>query len=457
MDLTKKSWFCVSILLSVTVLQALESARNGNMHQAPVLCLKEKGEANEMKVDFRRLNLSEVPAVATAAAVKCLDLSNYNITKLKHESFKSYKDLTTLLLKNSNIQQIDRDAFHLLKNLEFIDISENVLAFFQNDMFINNTKLKNVSLSGNPLIMLRSNVSILISSSLLCLELRQCQLRELSPIALSKLPRLEYLDLTENVLQVLSPETLWPLVKLKYIDLRKNRWDCGDDFKSLKYFVQNKKLGHPFACIVEGAPKNGYNDSDQDTICSNSSSVNVSSSTIESTSPARVGVSPEMSQEQTTGGISSDNEQGYRTTVSEGHNPETHTTLDGIQASTVAKLPSEPQGSEDSESTTELSGENTDGKSSITLCVSVASTLISIGILIALSMYLCLAGRGVCGTCVNQERREPNANDNLCSETEMKPLKRKAAVRCLDTRYQQTSTHRDFGVGSNPDQDVVNN
>jgi hypothetical protein len=353
MDLTKKSWFCVSILLSVTVSQALESARNGNMYQAPGMCLKEKGEANEMIVDCRRLNLSEVPAVATAAAVKWLDLSYNNITILNHEGFKSYKDLTTLLLKNSNIQHIDRDAFHLLKNLESIDVSENVLAFFWNDTFINNTKLKNVSLSGNPLIMPPSNVSILISSSLLRLDLRQCLLRELSPNALSKLPRLEYLDLSENQLEVLSPETWRPLVNLKYIDLRNNRLDCDDGFKSLMCWVHIIKPVDNFACFSEGAMKKGYKDSDQDTICSDPSSVIVAFSTTESTSPARVGVSPKMSQLPTTRGISSDNEQGYRTTVSEGHKPETHTTLDGIQASTVAELPSEPQGSENSESTTE--------------------------------------------------------------------------------------------------------
>jgi hypothetical protein len=428
------------------------------MHQAPVMCLKEKGEANETKVDCRRLNLSEVPAVATAAAVKRLDLSDNNIKILNHEGFKSYKDLTTLLLKNSNIQKIDRDAFHLLKNLEFIDISENVLAFFRNDMFINNTKLKNVSLSENPLIMLETNDSILISSSLLCLNMRQCLLRELHPIALSKLPRLEYLDLSENQLEVLSPETLWPLVNLKRIDLGKNQWCCGDDFKSLKYFVRNKKLGHPFACIPEGANKKVYYDRDHDRICSDSSIVSVLFSTTESTSRAPVGVSPKMRQQPTTRGISSDNEQGYRTTVSEGHNPETHTTLDDIQASTVAKLPSEPQGSEDSESTTELSGENTDGTSHITRGVSaVIGVFVFVACVVIYFVITKCRSRlqacfpSICGTNDdNQENDNDSDNDNDNDN-------KRVTVPLTDMRYQQTSTHRDLGVGSSPDQDVVNN
>jgi hypothetical protein len=140
MDLTKKSWFCVSILLSVTVLQALESDRNGNMYHAPVMCLMEKGETDEIKVYCRHLSLSEVPTVATAA------VSYNNITKLKHESFKSYKDLITLLLKISNIQQIDRDAFHSLKNLESIDISENIMkrSFRTNEVML---IMRNVTLT----------------------------------------------------------------------------------------------------------------------------------------------------------------------------------------------------------------------------------------------------------------------------------------------------------------------
>jgi hypothetical protein len=261
------------------------------------------------------VGLRQVPASAAAAFVYTLDISYNNIEVLHSECFKPYISLTTLLLDHSNLKKIDPDAFHSLKHLEFTDLSYNEFACVPNDLFTQNPNLKNLSLSNNPLIMLPENAPILISSSLLHLDLSTCILLELSPSSLSQLPNLQSLDISNNQLHALSPDILRPLLKLNDINLSKNPWQCNVEFERLVCWTYNINIRRYMKCSAGNDNKIIYNYHDQDLLCGGPSTVSASYTPSTIIQAAPVDVSSETANrtsvnpfhERTTGlGISSE-------------------------------------------------------------------------------------------------------------------------------------------------------
>jgi hypothetical protein len=204
---------------------------------------------------------------------------------------KPYINLNTLLLNDSNLEQIDPDAFHSLKHLEFTDVSYNELAYVHKDLFTQNPKLKRLSLSNNPLIMLTRNAPILISSSLLHLDLNSCLLSELSPSSLSQLPNLQSLDISNNHLHALSPDILRPLLNLNDINLSKNPWQSDAEFERLVCWTYNINIRQRYMkCSAGYDNKITYNYQDQDVLCGapSTASASYTPSTIIQAAPADV-------------------------------------------------------------------------------------------------------------------------------------------------------------------------
>jgi hypothetical protein len=240
------------------------------------------------------VDLRQVPASDAAALVYTLEISHNKIEVLDSECLKPYIYLTSLLLIDSKLKQIDPDAFHSLKHLEFTDLSSNELAYVRNDLFTQNPNLKNLSLSNNPLTMLHENAPILISSSLLHIDLNSCKLSELSPSSLSQLPNLQTLDISNNHLHALSPDILRPLLKLNDINMSKNPWQCDAEFERLVCWTYNINLRQRYMkCYAGNDNKITYNYHDQGVLCGAPSTASASYTPSTIIQPAPVDVSSE--------------------------------------------------------------------------------------------------------------------------------------------------------------------
>ena len=214
-----------------------------------------------------------------------MDLSCKCIKKVWADFFEGCNTLSVLIMKECNIETIDVAAFHSLNNLETIDVSHNYLASIPPNLFTQNPRLKEVSLSHNPLTMLQYDSPILVSSSLLHLHMGNCMISELSNTSLSKLPNLQSLDLSYNTLKVLSTDTLLPLERLININLGGNNWICNSDFKRLVCLAYNISNSQPhiLRCVTKKGERKVYNSHDQYELCRKLSATKSSVASITST------------------------------------------------------------------------------------------------------------------------------------------------------------------------------
>jgi len=97
------------------------------------------------------------------------------------------------------------NAFAGLQMMREIDLSYNTLKSFNPEIFSSNPVLENVSLRGNGIVYLSSDLSILISNSVPSLYLISCSLITIYSVTFSRLPSLYDLDLSSNNLQTIFP------------------------------------------------------------------------------------------------------------------------------------------------------------------------------------------------------------------------------------------------------------
>jgi hypothetical protein len=247
--------------------------------------------------------------------VKKLDLSSNNIT-LHSNFFDGYKNVVTLIMTNAMILQICPGAFHSLKNLQTIDLSYNSFTNVPPDVFKKNPKLEKVLLKNNPLIMQPVNQTILISLSLLHLNLKNCKLEELSDVSLSQLPNMTSLDVSGNRFHTLPVDTLLSLLNLKDIDLTNNPWDCSNDFEKLVCLAYNKSntQSRNITCSKKNKSEKPYNLQDQRELCKKLSVTRSLVTSITLTPKDLVDVTTDMAI-RTTVNFFQNTSQEYTTTV----------------------------------------------------------------------------------------------------------------------------------------------
>jgi hypothetical protein len=142
------------------------------------------------------------------------------------------------------VEEIEINAFAGLQMMRKIDLSYNKLQSFNPKIFSSNPVLEYVSLQGNNLVYISSDFPILISASILSLDLSSCSLTAVHPVTFSSLPSLYDLDLSSNNLRTLSLRTLENLTHLKVLKLNNNRWKCNCDIVEVMKWAELRMEQH---------------------------------------------------------------------------------------------------------------------------------------------------------------------------------------------------------------------
>ncbi|XP_069699356.1 leucine-rich repeat-containing protein 38-like [Periplaneta americana] len=252
----------------------------GEQDLCPSLCSCNAKEAElpALEVDCRHQDLTQIPTSASTSLVVSLDLSYNSFNKLESHSIKYYFNVHTLLLKNARIRKIDLTAFQQLGRLTTIDLSNNFLAYIFSDMFAENPNLKSVSLRNNPLSMMPDNIPILISASLVHLDLGSCKISNISPQTFSKLPQLRNLDLSKTRLHTTTNDTLMSLSHVTQVRFSGNKWICGNQFNIFLCWLRQRSAGQ-LQCYTKSRDVRSYNLAELEISCSDTSSTRLVSST----------------------------------------------------------------------------------------------------------------------------------------------------------------------------------
>uniref|UniRef100_A0A1B6F027 LRRNT domain-containing protein n=1 Tax=Cuerna arida TaxID=1464854 RepID=A0A1B6F027_9HEMI len=174
--------------------------------------------------------------------VQSLDLSNNSISVLEDRGFQNLGliEIVRLVMRHNSLRTIGLHSFTGLTYLQSVDLTANNLYQILPWTFHENSNLKFVSLSGNPLGHVVSSGPFLDVPSLEVLELSNCNFAHFPPDAFSALPSLRRLDISQNEIISLDIYSLQFLYILEEVDVTKNPWPCNTNLKNLKEFLDDR-------------------------------------------------------------------------------------------------------------------------------------------------------------------------------------------------------------------------
>uniref|UniRef100_A0A1B6IGM4 LRRNT domain-containing protein n=1 Tax=Homalodisca liturata TaxID=320908 RepID=A0A1B6IGM4_9HEMI len=174
--------------------------------------------------------------------VQSLDLSNNSISVLEDRGFQNLGliEILRLVMRHNSLRTIGLHSFSGLTYLQSVDLAANNLYQILPWTFHENSNLKFVSLSGNPLGHVVSSGPFLDVPSLEVLELSNCNFAHFPQDAFSALPSLKRLDISQNEIISLDIYSLQFLYILEEVDVTKNPWPCNTNLKNLKEFLDGR-------------------------------------------------------------------------------------------------------------------------------------------------------------------------------------------------------------------------
>ncbi|CAH0546122.1 unnamed protein product [Brassicogethes aeneus] len=191
------------------------SAFSANLTNLKVLNLRENLITSLMGQEFYNLtslrlldlawNKITIPSISinpepSGNSLVNLDLSHNQINKLNPDIFGTLQNLENLDLSFNNIAEVPQKTLQSLHNLRNLNISSNKLTVFQTGLYSGLPQLRVLNFSHNALEDVEIT-GVFTLHSLHALDLSYNNLNDLDYIALiSRLPRLNYLQLQNNVL-----------------------------------------------------------------------------------------------------------------------------------------------------------------------------------------------------------------------------------------------------------------
>ncbi|XP_057690717.1 trophoblast glycoprotein b [Corythoichthys intestinalis] len=228
----------------------------------------DKCECSLQTVRCQNKDLDAIPP-SIPANCKILSITGNNISGINEDSFPSQLELLTYLdLSDNEIEAVEEMVFHNLPNLVQLDLSNNYIQTFSMKAFPDENKLQLLNLSrsihnyssvigllnGNlrqlTVLDLSDNDFVLLPDdffknlpNLVNLSLQNSSIVSI-PNGLTKVPRLQDLDLRHNSLRSL-PYTIMTEFSLKsdlYIRLNGNPWRCDCSIEDMLVWLKNSTL-----------------------------------------------------------------------------------------------------------------------------------------------------------------------------------------------------------------------
>ena len=258
-------------MLIVGIAAILLASSNVLTSQPSCVSIEDGDDKTGVIASCTFMDLQDIPRNLPPDSVLGLDLSDNQLKVLHNESFSLYVNLRTLTISYNEIQHVQREAFSGLQQLLEVDLSYNELEYVDPEIFSGNPKLERVSLAGNPLVFFPDDSPVLISSSLISLDLSSCYLTSVNSVTFSRLPKLIDLDLSSNHMRVISRESLDVLDNLRVVELRNNRWECSCEVKEVMQWASSLRehgsLQRPIKCFEEGQYKTFWSYAKGDESC----------------------------------------------------------------------------------------------------------------------------------------------------------------------------------------------
>jgi insulin-like growth factor-binding protein complex acid labile subunit len=204
-----------NMLLNLPALTYIDLSRN---HR---ISLQTKQGEYVQSISLKRIDLSYCnmdnielegfPALMTAI------LKGNMIRELTKETFINTKMIENLDLSQNSVNSVDTSTFKKLKHLKVLNLSFNMIPKIERETFKENELLTKLDLSRNTV----NRLNRINAPNLTHLNMTWCQIMTIDPDAISGMPELVQLDLSNNLINDI-PDTLFS-ENLQTLDLSMNR------------------------------------------------------------------------------------------------------------------------------------------------------------------------------------------------------------------------------------------
>ncbi|CAF4205393.1 unnamed protein product [Rotaria socialis] len=189
------------------------------INACPSVCL-----CNGPNVDCSNRGLQTIPYGIPKNIFK-LDLQLNNLSIIRKDDFKGFRQLRILNIQDNQIHTIDIDAFRELTSLQKLRLNGNKLNHFADGTFITLKQLQRLDLSSNHLRVIRRG-TLQGLHDINTLHLDHNEISCIEPEVISELKRLEIITLNSNNLTTLPVLPLAQLVDLRVLRLHDNQFVC---------------------------------------------------------------------------------------------------------------------------------------------------------------------------------------------------------------------------------------
>ncbi|XP_023954786.2 protein artichoke [Bicyclus anynana] len=184
-------------------------------------------ELNELSLSHNRISDASMVGRATRdlAMLSILNLNHNIISKLNEGAFVDQPRLETLFLSNNNIEIIHHGAFHRVPKLRVVNLNYNEIIRIHPESFLqqSGSGVEELSLIGNKIMHISEFRALLDAlPRLRYLDMSDNMLREIPRGALRGHPSLERLHLNKNNIKFIDADAFVAMPALRELHLRNN-------------------------------------------------------------------------------------------------------------------------------------------------------------------------------------------------------------------------------------------
>lgn len=250
-------------LAPLTRLQTL-SLRDCGLTRLPANTFHRFSALQKLDISYNPLSNAFTGLLSPLESLEHLDMGYSNLKTISRDTFLKMGSLKTLILSGNKLDSLEYGLFQNLTHLETLELNYCGLSKLNEAVFYDNytyPDLEELRLAGNPLKVLPNEPLIPKQlSKLRILDLRECDLSYIPPIAFNSSRNITKLLLAGNKLggdeESKRLSFLEPLRHLSHLDLSNNNFSSitPDVFKKNPEISALKLVGNPWKCdcnIVE--------------------------------------------------------------------------------------------------------------------------------------------------------------------------------------------------------------
>lgn len=250
-------------LAPLTRLQTL-SLRDCGLTRLPANTFHRFGSLQKLDISYNPLSNAFTGLLSPLESLEHLDMGYSNLKTISRDTFLKMGSLKTLILSGNKLESLEYGLFQNLTHLETLELNYCGLSRLNEAVFYDNytyPDLEELRLAGNPLKVFPDEPLIPKQlSRLKTLDLRNCDLSHIPPVAFNSSQNITKLLLADNKLGSVSDHNpltfLQPLKHLSLLDLSNNNFSSITPgvFGNNPEISALKLVGNPWKCdcsIVE--------------------------------------------------------------------------------------------------------------------------------------------------------------------------------------------------------------